>query len=105
MPTSLSLPPSAPEAAPSAVPTSGARKMKPISVPQRAPDAAPGRGEVHHLVELDVPLLVLDHDDGVAELDQVFALEGEDLLTDFLGLLLGREGDENQIAHEIELPC
>ena len=36
---------------------------------------------------------------GIAELDQIFALHRQDLLADLLGLLLGREGDEDQIAH------
>src|SRR6516165_7939479 len=41
MPTSASLPPRAPEAAPIAAPASGIRKIIPISAPQKVPETAP----------------------------------------------------------------
>jgi len=63
-------------------------KMKPISVPQSAPEAAPV------VVRLISWLSLI-----CAELDQILALHRQDLLADLLGLLLGREGDEDQIAH------
>jgi hypothetical protein len=46
-----------------------------------------------------VAVLLLHGDHGVAELDQVFALEAEHLRADLFGLGLGGEFDDEKIGH------
>src|SRR5215207_6058380 len=53
--------------------------------------------------ELDPAVWRLDNNNGVLELDEILFLQLEDLLAHLLGLLLGREGNENQVAHRCSL--
>jgi hypothetical protein len=54
------------------------------------------RGEVHHLVQLDLAVGVLDDDNRILKLDQIVLLQFKDLLTDLLGFLFRGKGDENE---------
>src|SRR3954465_15758283 len=66
--------------------------------PQSARQGA-GSRRVHQLVELDLAVWRLNDNNGVLELDEILLLQLEDLLAHLLGLLLRREGNENQVAH------
>ena len=105
MPTSESVPPRAPEAAPIAAPASGIRKIMPI---KRAPEGSgggAGRGRVEQLIEFDMAIGLLDRDNRVAQLDQVLLLHIEQLLANLLGLFFGRKGDFHEIGHLCLLRC
>ncbi len=62
--------------------------MKPMRVPKGRRWPPPPRS-VHELIELDPALGILDDDNRIAELNQIFPLQSEYLLTDILSLLLG----------------
>ena len=51
------------------------------------------------LVELGVAVGLLDRDDRITQLDQVFLLQIQQLLADLLGLFLRRKRDLHEISH------
>ena len=75
IPTSVSAPEAAPAAAPIAMPMSGFRKIRPISDPQKPPLTAPTAVRLTAWCNLILPCSILNDDDRVFEIQQVFTLQ------------------------------
>ncbi len=55
------------------------------------------------LIELDVAALLLDRDDGVAELDQIFLLQPQNFFAHLLGARFRGIGDDDEVFHDARL--
>src|SRR4051795_1836296 len=117
-------PPAPPAAAPIAMPTIGARKMRPIRPPHSAPPAAPapavggeeegadrpppppapggpGARRAHGLVQLDLAVGPVGHDDAVLELEHLLLRRLDELAANGLSRLLVGVCDGDQRAHGV----
>src|SRR5689334_14913023 len=98
--------PAAPSAAPMmppAAPTTGAsghRKISPLSTPRNKPaEGAPDHRVMGRDRDEQPPLLVTPDDGRVLQVDQEVLVQFDDLVPDFLGRLLVRVADDDQVAH------